>query len=43
MRRPYSAPVDGGEVLRVLRALEAGGVIAGISGGWGIDALPWEF
>ena len=27
------------EVLRVLDALEAGGVRAGVTGGWGIDAL----
>jgi lincosamide nucleotidyltransferase A/C/D/E len=31
--------VDGSEVLRVLEALGEGGVAAGISGGWGVDAL----
>ena len=31
--------MDGTEVLRVLDALEAAGVRAGITGGWGIDAL----
>jgi lincosamide nucleotidyltransferase A/C/D/E len=31
--------MNGAEVLRVLDALEAVGVRAGISGGWGIDAL----
>ena len=33
------ARMDGTEVVRVLDALEATGVRAGISGGWGIDAL----
>jgi lincosamide nucleotidyltransferase A/C/D/E len=31
--------VEGVEVLRVMRVLERAGVAAGISGGWGIDAL----
>ena len=31
--------MDAAEVLRVLDALEADGVRAGITGGWGIDAL----
>src|SRR5215210_5839230 len=31
--------MDGDEVLRVVRALEARGVSAGVTGGWGIDAL----
>jgi lincosamide nucleotidyltransferase A/C/D/E len=31
--------VDAAEVLRVLDALDAAGVRAGITGGWGIDAL----
>jgi len=31
--------MDASEVLAVLRALEGGGIRAGISGGWGIDAL----
>jgi lincosamide nucleotidyltransferase A/C/D/E len=31
--------VDATEVLRVLEALEAAGVRAGVTGGWGIDAL----
>jgi lincosamide nucleotidyltransferase A/C/D/E len=32
--------VDGAEVLRVLDALDAAEIPAGITGGWGIDALP---
>jgi lincosamide nucleotidyltransferase A/C/D/E len=31
--------MEAAEVLRVLDALEAAGVTAGVSGGWGIDAL----
>ena len=31
--------MDAGEVLRVLDALDSAGVRAGITGGWGIDAL----
>ena len=31
--------MNAGEVLRVLDALEAAGVRAGVTGGWGIDAL----
>jgi lincosamide nucleotidyltransferase A/C/D/E len=31
--------MNGAEVLRVLDALEAVGIRAGISGGWGVDAL----
>jgi lincosamide nucleotidyltransferase A/C/D/E len=31
--------VDASEVLRVLDALDAAGIRAGITGGWGIDAL----
>jgi lincosamide nucleotidyltransferase A/C/D/E len=31
--------MEGAEVLRVLDALEAAGIQAGITGGWGIDAL----
>jgi len=31
--------VEAGEVLRVLDALDSAGVRAGITGGWGIDAL----
>ncbi len=31
--------MDGSEVLRVIAALHETGVTAGISGGWGIDAL----
>ena len=34
-----AAGMAGGEVLRVLDALEAAGVRAGVTGGWGIDAL----
>ena len=31
--------MDAGEVLRVIDALDAAGIRAGITGGWGIDAL----
>ena len=34
-----AAGMEGVEVLRVLDALETAGVRAGITGGWGIDAL----
>ena len=35
--------MDADEVLRVLDALNAAGVRAGITGGWGIDALlRWQ-
>ena len=37
--RVRAAGMAGAEVLRVLDALEAAGVRAGITGGWGIDAL----
>lgn len=34
-----SSGMNGAEVLRVLHALDAAAILAGITGGWGIDAL----
>ncbi len=38
-RRVALDPMNASEVLRVLDALEVAGVRAGVTGGWGIDAL----